>query len=70
MAWNHQHPNASMGATFVPGAFDDDYYMPVATPPLVAPEPQRYGSILECPAACARRQMASKHAGNAHIWQD
>ncbi|CAK4032304.1 Chitin synthase regulatory factor 3 [Lecanosticta acicola] len=43
MAWNHQSHQAptGMGATFVPGSFDDDYYMPVATPPLIAPEPQR-----------------------------
>ena len=38
---NHHYQHDSMSATFVPGAFDDDYYMPVASPPLAAPEPQR-----------------------------
>ncbi|KAK5130808.1 hypothetical protein LTR08_001642 [Meristemomyces frigidus] len=28
-------------ATFVPGGFDDDYYMPPPAPELVSPEPQR-----------------------------
>ncbi|KAK4612160.1 Chitin synthase regulatory factor 4 [Fulvia fulva] len=37
---NYGHPPA-MSSTFVPGGFDDDYYMPVASPPLMAPEPQR-----------------------------
>ncbi|KXL49867.1 hypothetical protein M433DRAFT_424196 [Acidomyces richmondensis BFW] len=30
-----------LSATFVPGALDDDYYMPPQTPELHAPEPQR-----------------------------
>ncbi|EME40131.1 hypothetical protein DOTSEDRAFT_74835 [Dothistroma septosporum NZE10] len=37
---NYGHSPA-MSSTFVPGGFDDDYYMPVASPPLLAPEPQR-----------------------------
>lgn len=35
-------PYAHTSATFVPGGFDDDYYMPPPAPELVAPEPQRY----------------------------
>ncbi|KAK4497471.1 hypothetical protein PRZ48_011922 [Zasmidium cellare] len=38
---NRPYQHDSMSATFVPGAFDDDYYMPVQSPPLAAPEPQR-----------------------------
>ncbi|KAI6837851.1 HCP-like protein [Hortaea werneckii] len=34
-------PYAHTSATFVPGGFDDDYYMPPPAPELVAPEPQR-----------------------------
>jgi hypothetical protein len=30
-----------LGATFVPGGFDD-YYMPAPAPELVSPSPQRY----------------------------
>jgi len=39
MAYSH-----GIGATFVPGGFDDEYYMPPPRPELVAPEPQRYHS--------------------------
>lgn len=37
-----------LGATFVPGGFDD-YYMPE----VVAPSPQRYASLITCRGAWA-----------------
>ncbi|WPH04305.1 Hypothetical protein R9X50_00719400 [Acrodontium crateriforme] len=38
MAYHH----SAVAATFVPGGFDDDYYMPPAAPELISPEPQRF----------------------------
>jgi hypothetical protein len=39
MSYNQGHPQ--LGATFVPGGFDD-YYMPQSAPELISPAPQRY----------------------------
>jgi hypothetical protein len=37
----YQQNPAQLGATFVPGGFDD-YYMPAPSPELISPAPQRF----------------------------
>ncbi|KAF1928880.1 HCP-like protein [Didymella exigua CBS 183.55] len=40
MSYHHQPGQPQLGATFVPGGFDD-YYMPVPSPEVISPAPQR-----------------------------
>ncbi|KAF2751633.1 chitin synthase regulator 3 [Sporormia fimetaria CBS 119925] len=40
MSYNQGAPQPKLGATFVPGGFDD-YYMPVGSPEVISPAPQR-----------------------------
>lgn len=37
---SYQHPQPQLGATFVPGGYDD-FYMPAPDPELISPAPQR-----------------------------
>lgn len=41
MAAPRQGQPSGVGATFVPGGFDD-YYLPAPQPELISPSPQRY----------------------------
>ncbi|KAF1362511.1 HCP-like protein [Lizonia empirigonia] len=40
MSYHHQPGQPQLGATFVPGGFDD-YYMPAPSPEVISPAPQR-----------------------------
>lgn len=41
MSYHHQPGQPQLGATFVPGGFDD-YYMPAPSPEVISPAPQRF----------------------------
>lgn len=38
---SYQQGQPTLGATFVPGGFDD-YYMPAPSPEVISPAPQRF----------------------------
>lgn len=50
MSYHHQPGQPQLGATFVPGGFDD-YYMPAPSPEVISPAPQRF----VCPLVFANR---------------
>jgi hypothetical protein len=41
MSYRQGPPQPQLGATFVPGGFDD-YYMPAPSPEVISPAPQRF----------------------------
>lgn len=41
MSYHYQAGQPQLGATFVPGGFDD-YYMPAPSPEVISPAPQRF----------------------------
>ena len=63
---SYQQNMPQLGATFVPGGFDD-YYMPAPSPEVISPAPQRFvllpllqdaalsnASSIQNPPGCAR----------------